>query len=207
MPAASPPRTRSKAGADAASEKIDSRARATPAADETAAVWVPTAAQRERFHHSYRIDAETGCHVWIKSAFANGCGYGSFSANGKRRLAHRVALLLAHGEIPLGLFVCHKCDNPPCVNVHHLFLGTAADNIADRDTKGRTARGLGNGMHTHPEDRARGERNGSARLTRAQALAIRQLRNEEGFGASKLAELLGIRRWMVWRIATGQAWQ
>ncbi len=53
--------------------------------------------------------------------------------------AHRMAWELAHGPIPAGLFVCHACDNPPCINVEHLFLGTARRNSEDMKAKGRGA--------------------------------------------------------------------
>jgi hypothetical protein len=65
-------------------------------------------------------------------------GYGTIRYQGRMQKAHRVAWQLAHGPIPKGLLVCHRCDNPPCCNVAHLFLGTVADNNRDRHAKGRT---------------------------------------------------------------------
>lgn len=68
-------------------------------------------------------------------------GYGTKSYRGKTWRAHRLAWTLVNGEIPEGLCILHRCDNPPCVNVEHLFLGTQEDNIRDRDKKGREAQG------------------------------------------------------------------
>lgn len=73
-----------------------------------------------------------------------GDDYGRVLVGSRRVGAHRVAWEMAHGPIPDGMVVMHGCDNPPCVNVAHLSLGTQLDNIADRVRKGRSARGAAN---------------------------------------------------------------
>jgi hypothetical protein len=85
-------------------------------------------------------------NCWIWSASKTTTGYGKFSIvnNGTHLnvFAHRVSFLIAYGPFNEKLFVCHKCDNPPCVNPEHLFLGTAKNNVHDMIEKNRQARGL-----------------------------------------------------------------
>ncbi len=89
--------------------------------------------------HVDRSGGPEACHVWT-GAKAPG-GYGAISVNRRAKRAHRVAWELKHGAIPKGLFVCHRCDNPSCINVAHLFLGSPKDNTRDMLRKGRESSG------------------------------------------------------------------
>jgi hypothetical protein len=76
---------------------------------------------------------------WVWTANTNNKGYGTIYLSYNRKLlAHRLSYEIEHGEIPSGLNICHKCDNPLCVNPDHLFAGTQKDNIHDCIAKGRS---------------------------------------------------------------------
>jgi hypothetical protein len=99
------------------------------------------------------------CLNWVMSKTNQGYGHACF--NKKVLLAHRVAWMIRHGSIPEGMCVLHKCDNPSCCNVDHLFLGTNDDNVADKVAKGRVPRGDWHSARLRPETVARGDRHGS----------------------------------------------
>ena len=75
---------------------------------------------------------------WIWTAFRNADGYGKIAFRGRADAAHRVAWTITNGEIPHGMVIRHKCDNPSCVNINHLEIGTHADNARDRSSRNRS---------------------------------------------------------------------
>ena len=106
--------------------------------------------------------------------------------------AHRLSFELANGSILDGMQVCHRCDNPPCVNPAHLFAGTNAENSADREAKGR-----GN--------QARGESNGHAKLTEDLVREIR-LMHASGMAGREIARRIGLSGSGVRSVLTGRNW-
>ena len=143
------------------------------------------------------------CWPWKRAVFH--MGHGAVHFEGKQDRAHRVAWRLTNGPIPDGLCVLHHCDNPPCCNPSHLFLGTKTDNSRDRDRKGRQARGLRSGRYTQPHRTARGERNGRAKIKEFDVVSIRQMR-KDGATLSSIAAKFGISTSQAHRTANGKSW-
>lgn len=137
-----------------------------------------------------RTTSPDGCHLWTGYRMRN--GYGQFRVGPVRKLAHRVGWELRSGPIPPKMEVCHGCDNPPCQNLDHLFLGTSAANTADMVAKGRSARG---------------ERHGHARLTEDQVLAIRGRHASGGISHVSLAREFGVSEATVRHIVHGETWR
>ena len=130
---------------------------------------------------------DSGCWEWTAGRAAR--GYGSIRVDGMTVPAHRRSWELTHGPIPDGLFVLHKCDNRPCVNPDHLFLGTQADNLRDMAEKGRAAR-------------LRGDQHGCTKISDKDLGHLRDL-HAEGFTYEQLATMFGISESYVCRLARG----
>jgi hypothetical protein len=104
--------------------------------------------------------------------------------------AHRLAWELTNGPIPEGMCVCHTCDNPPCCNPEHLFIGTQADNDRDRDEKGRTPRG---------------EHHSQSKLTVSDVRAIRRMRRD-GHTYRGLAAQFNVTNGTISALIRGATW-
>ena len=129
------------------------------------ATWNYSASIADRLHAGLKLQP-SGCVEWTK-ALSSSRGYGRIARGGRGTGcagAHRVAWELENGPVPEGLYVLHHCDNPPCCNPDHLFLGSLSDNTQDMLTKGRAKGHLQPGAN-HP----------SARLSDAEVQRLREL--------------------------------
>lgn len=147
-------------------------------------------------------------YCWTWTGRPNEKGYGRFGINYRNVFAHRFSWLITHGDIPEGLNVLHKCDNPICVRPDHLFLGTIADNNEDMRSKGRAAP-----MPKTPNigrfqrgGRMSGENHHLARLTANDVLEIRNLR-ATGTRLRVLAQRFGVSEANISQIAKRKVWK
>jgi len=143
----------------------------------------------ERFNEKYVINEETDCWEWTD--YLNPDGYGRLQINKTSIGAHRVAYELFIGPIPDGLFVLHSCDNPPCVNPLHLFLGTTQDNTQDKINKNR---------------QQKGEADRYSKLTEQEVLEIRARYTTGGITHKQLADNYNVTPGTIYFVVNKITW-
>lgn len=179
----------------------------------------------KKFWERVNKDGPTMPHMntkcWTWSAYIANHGYGVFCVGMKQFLAHRVSWTITNGAIPHdgsyhGICVCHHCDNPLCCNPSHFFLGTNAQNMADREVKGR------NGVYTRPDRVARGDRHGSkskpecvprgdlhqnSKLTARGVIEARSIYQRGGVSLKNLAPRFGVDPSVLGRAIRHDTWK
>ena len=142
---------------------------------------------------NFWANVEKGGGCWEWQGHRNKAGYGHIGLNNALVLAHRHAWSLACGPIPDGLLVLHDCDNPPCVRIDHLYLGTSADNAHDRSARGRGAN-------------TKGERHATGKLTEEIVLRIRS-RRLAGEKRRPIADEYGVSVSSIYSIEKRRVWR
>lgn len=149
---------------------------------------MPRTTRESLFARADTSGGEDACWAW--KGFVNR-RYGSVSMGNRPCRAHRAAYLLCRGDIPVGMYVCHSCDNPLCINPKHLWLGSPKDNVDDMRRKGR---------HIH------GEISPRAKLTADQAAEVFRL-IDNGFSYSSVAKRFGVSTHLLARMRGRRAWK
>lgn len=135
------------------------------------------------------------CWVWTASTHLFGYGQiGRWKVNDPPIGSHVASWILHYGPFSKGLCVCHKCDNPPCVNPAHLFLGTVGENQMDAFKKGRL-RGL------------KGEDQAASKLTELKVLEIRKIHSEGRRDMMELASDYGVGHTAIWNAIHRKTWK
>ena len=145
---------------------------------------------KERFWSYVNKRKDNECWEWQGGKSHR---YGSFKC-GKPVRAHRFSWIIANGTIPRGFLILHHCDNPPCCNPNHLFIGTQQDNMSDMVMKGRV-----------------GDRNGelaaNSKLTEVEVTEMRKLHATGEYCYTELGERFGVHRTQVSNIVRGKSWK
>lgn len=151
----------------------------------------------ERFWKFVDKSSDDACWNWTGHTSGSGYKYASFWDGLRTVKGHRFAYELTFGKIPNGLIACHKCDNPLCVNPHHIFLGTQKDNMADCKRKHR----MNNEAKVHL-----GEQHPRSTFKQLQVMKVATLATTTGMSAKEIALATGVTRTSVGAIIQGRVW-
>jgi len=158
---------------------------------------LPTMSIDQRLKRGVKVNQQTGCWEWQKTK-RNGYGrliVGSRTDGTRKSVsAHRLSYELFCGKIPDGMEICHKCDNPCCINPDHLFAGSKQDNMDDRERKGRN----------RPQC---GSDNVFAKLSEEAVLQARTERAEKGTAFETLAKRYGVAKKTMQNAINGITWK
>ena len=143
-----------------------------------------------------RVEKTNTCWLWRGGISSRGYGNFAFRRNGKiiNNRTHRFSFILQNGKIPKNKIICHKCDNPICVNPNHLFLGTISDNVQDAIKKGLW-------------NPARGEQNAASKLTTKIVKKIRNLYSTGRYTQKELAKRFHLSRGGAYPIIRNIHWK
>lgn len=149
----------------------------------------PKPITKERISENVVIN-ENGCWEWSRTRLP--AGYGLLGSNYKMHYTHRLAYQLWNGPIGEKMYVCHKCDNPPCCNPEHLFIGTSQDNALDMVRKGRC-------------QAPKGEAHWKSIMTVEKVIEIKRLIKQKVRG-TELAEMFEVSQQVISDIKRGKTW-
>ncbi|HEY5267531.1 MAG TPA: HNH endonuclease signature motif containing protein [Candidatus Saccharimonadales bacterium] len=173
---------------------------------------------QDRFLSNVDKPDKIGCWVWKGSLDKS--GYGRMKIQNKGYAAHRLSYFLYKGIIPDGLWVLHTCDNRPCVNPEHLYVGDVQQNMRDAVERNRMAKGARNGSVTHAEKRyknwliwrksvpdlVKGEKNGRAKLNTDQVQTIRELYQNGNLNKEELGRQFNVSGVLIGKIIRNELW-
>lgn len=132
----------------------------------------------------------SGCWIW--KSFKSKSGYAEITWKGEKKRTNRISFEVFKDKIPTGMYVCHTCDNPLCVNPDHLYIGTHQDNIDDKLKKGR---------------QSKGKEIGRSKLDEEKVNEIRRIAEKEEFSHERIGEIFGVSQSCISRIVKRLTWK